>query len=293
MASRLNLKPTRRVNPGRAAKPRVITSLNLSPVRSQQSLALDGKTVTPRGTEEEVPLPQYLHWGQFQQWFRERWKVGEHIAAVGESGSGKTTLCRNLLMQRSFVVVLGTKTRDEELYPGFEALGFVKKEKWNPVEYKDTKERYVIFAPPLDIEDDVTEGELADAEEEQASKFRTALIQINKIGCWCVFGDEIATIAIDMGLKRTLNLLYREGRSKYITLVSATQRPREVPLNIFQQAKWFFIWNIADRDDRYRAAQYTGTLMPVVDYTTARLPRHQFVCVHKPTMQIVTSRVGG
>lgn len=220
--------------------------------------------------------------------------MGEHIAAVGETGSGKTTFCRNILMLRSFVVVLGTKSKDPDLYPALEALGFVVKQKWNPYEWEQTHERYVIFAPPLDVsDDDATEGQLAEAEAEQAGKFRTALIQVNKAGGWCVDADEIATITNDMGLKRTVNLLYREARSKSLTLIAATQRPREVPLNIFQQAKWFVLWQIADREDRYRAAQYTGPLMPVVDYTCAHLPRYQFVCIHKPTQQIVTSRVGG
>lgn len=278
------------MSPARAARP---SSLRLNPIRSSRSLALDNREITPRGAGESLRLPEYLHWNDFLKWFGERWKVGEHIAAVGETGSGKTTFCRNILLLRSFVVVLGTKSKDPDLYPALEALGFVVKKKWNPYEWEQTHERYVIFAPPLDVADDATEGQLAEAEAEQASKFRVALIQVNKAGGWCVDADEIATITNDMGLKRTVNLLYREARSKSLTLIAATQRPREVPLNIFQQAKWFVLWQIADRDDRYRAAQYTGPLMPAVDYTCAHLPRYQFVCIHKPTQQIVTSRVGG
>lgn len=219
--------------------------------------------------------------------------MGEHIAAVGETGSGKTTFCRNILQMRSFAVVLGTKSRDEDLYPALEALGFVRRDSWQPWEYEETHERYVIFAPPLDVPDDATEQDLLGAEQEQAGKFRTALIQVNKSGGWCVYADEIATITNDMGLKRTVNLLYREGRSKSLTIIASTQRPREVPLNVFQQAKWLILWAISDRDDRYRAAQYAGPLMPVVDYTCAQLPRFEFVCLHKPTGEIVRSRVGG
>lgn len=219
--------------------------------------------------------------------------MGEHLAGIGETGSGKTTFERNILQLRSFSVVLGTKSRDDDLYPALESLGFVKRDSWNPYEWEDTRERYVIFAPPLDIPDDATEKELADAEEEQAGRFRTALIQINKSGGWCVGCDEIATIAVDMGLRRTVNLVYREGRSKSVTMLGFTQRPREVPLNIFQQAQWFVIWKITDYDDRRRAAQYVGPLQPIVDYTIARLPRYEFLCIHKPTQQAVRSRVGG
>lgn len=268
-------------------------ALKLNPSRRQVSRELDSRTIKLRGSEDVLQVPPYLKWAQFQRWFGDRWKVGEHCALVGETGSGKTTFARNVLFMRRFAVVLGTKSRDDDLYPALESLGFVRREKWNPYEWKDTGERYVIFAPSLNIPDDATERELAEAEDEQAGKFRTALIQLNKAGGWCVDADEIATIAIDMGLRRTLNLVYREARSKALTVVAATQRPREVPLNIFQQSKWFVLWQIADRDDRYRAAQYTGRLQAVVDYTVARLPRFEFVCLHKPTGEIVRSRVGG
>lgn len=219
--------------------------------------------------------------------------MGEHVSCIGETGSGKTTLARNILRMRSFVVVLGTKKRDEDLYPALESLGFVRKENWNPFEWEDTHERYIIFAPSLDIDRNATERDIADAEEDQAQRFRRALIEVNESGGWCIYGDEIATVTNDLGLKRTVNLVYREGRSESITWIASTQRPREVPLMVFQQSKWMFIWQIADRDDRYRAAQYTGPLMPIVDYTVARLPRYEFVCVHKPTQEIVRSRVGG
>ena len=294
MPSKLNLTPSRSVRPSRALPRTPIgQSLNLSPVRRTRSLDLDDREIKQRGAEDFLPLPPYLHWPAFQKWFGERWKVGEHVAAVGETGSGKTTFCRNVLQMRSFAVVLGTKSKDEDLYPALEALGFVRTDTWNPWEYEETHERYVIFAPPLDVPDDATERDLLGAEEEQAGKFRTALIQVNKAGGWCVYSDEIATITNDMGLKRTVNLLYREARSKSLTLIASTQRPREVPLNIFQQAKWFILWQISDRDDRYRAAQYAGQLMPIVDYTCAQLPRFEFLCLHKPTGEIVRSRVGG
>lgn len=226
-------------------------------------------------------------------WFKPRWKVGEHIIAVGETGSGKTTLLRNILLLRSFVIVLGTKRSDPDLYPALEDLGFVRKDSWNPYEWEDTHERYVIFAPTLNVPRNASEREEADAEVEQAEKFRRALAQINESGGWCIDSDEIATIVNDMGIKRTINRLYREGRSEHISLVAGTQRPREIPLVIFQNSKWFFMWQIADQEDRRRASEYTGPMRAVVDYTAARMPRYEFLCLHKPTQEIVRSRVGG
>lgn len=240
-----------------------------------------------------MALPPYMPWAEFLQWFAHNWKVGEHVAGIGETGSGKTTFFRNVLQLRSWACVMGTKSRDEDLYPALEAKGFVKVEAWKPDDWEETRERYVIFAPPLEIPDDATDRELAEAEDEQAGKFRTAMIQLNKVGGWCVDFDEIATVAIDLGLKRPLNLMYREGRSKSLTIVAGTQRPREVPLNVFQQSKWLIIWQIADYDDRARASQFAGPLQAVVNHTIARLPRYEFVAIHKPSQSIVRSRVGG
>lgn len=254
-------------------------------------MALDGRQVKARGIDEPLELPGFMPWPAFYAWFAQRWQVGEHLAVVGETGSGKTTLVRSILQLRSFVVVLGTKSRDKDLYGPLESIGFERRNEWSPYDYEDTGERYVIFAPPLDIPDRATERELAQAEDAQAAEFRVVLVQINKSGGWCVDADEIATITNDMGLKRTVNLLYREGRSKNVSIVAGTQRPREVPLNVFQQAQWFFLWRISDKQDRDRAAEYTGALAPVVSATAAILPRHEFVCIHRPTGAIVRSKV--
>ena len=90
-----------------------IGPLRLSPIRSQDSVRLD-RTVTPKGGQ---PLPPFVRFDRFMaDW---RWKQGEHVTTIGPTGSGKTVLNRELLRRRDFVVVLGVKNRDKELYGPF------------------------------------------------------------------------------------------------------------------------------------------------------------------------------
>lgn len=245
----------------------------------------------PRGEDYRLPLPDFMPWPRFHPWFAEQWDAGDHVALVGMTKSGKTTLARQLLLDRDFSVVFGTKSRDESLYEPLEKLGFVRKSKWNPWEWEQTGERYVIFAPPLEISDDPAPGETKRALTEQADKFRAALVQIYKAGGWCCYFDELRYLSDDLGLARELNLLWLQGRSLGATMVAATQRPRSVPLNMFEQATWTFLWKIADREDRRAASEKTGVLAPVVFETAARLPRNEFVCVNKVDDLAVRSRV--
>lgn len=260
-------------------------------------MELDTLRVRPRGGRTPLPMPPEIPWPAFREWFAERWKVGQHVAIVGMTGSGKTTLARSILEIRDFVVVMGTKRRDSSLYKPLQARGFARLDTWDPWQWEDTAQRHVIFAPPLLISQD-GERSVDSAQEEQARDFRIALLETFEAGAWCVYADEIAYLTDPLGrsggglgLTGEVNLLYLQGRSEGVTMVSSTQRPRSVPLNVFMQADWFFLWRISDREDRQRAAEFTGPLQPVVFEAIARLPRYEFVCVHAPEDEIVRSKV--
>ena len=232
-----------------------------------------------------------MPWREFQSWFGREWKAGDHVAAVAMTGAGKTTLLRNLIGFRDFVVVFGTKARDDALYKPLENEGFTLVEKWTPWDWEETGQRKVIFAPPLNVSDRGESGEIDAAQAEQADAFRTALVQIYKAGGWCCYFDEIRYLTDDLSLAREINLLYLQGRSLGVTMVAATQRPRSVPLNVFAMATWFILWKISDRDDRRRAAEFAGELAPVAFETSARMPKREFLCVNAIEEVAVRSKV--
>ena len=265
--------------------------LALTKPRPVESTRLDGALVKPRGEPEPLPVPPYMQWKDFHPWFDREWKAGDHVSAVGMTKSGKTTLARNVIKARDFVVVLGTKPRDDSLYEPLEAEGFVRRENWTPWDWEDTGERYVIFAPPLELSQHPEPGEVTKALAKQADAFRTALVQIFQAGGWCIYADEVRYLTDDLKLEPIMNLLWLQGRSNGITIFASTQRPRSVPLNTFEQATWSFLWRISDREDRRRASEMTGALAPIVFETAGKLPRNEFLLVDKVDDRIVRSRV--
>lgn len=95
-----------------------LPTIRLAPIRSRGSVELDQR-ITPKSG---LDLPPFERWDVFLSKFK--WEQGEHVTTIGPTGSGKTVLNRALLMQWRFVVVLGVKNRDKELYGPFERLGY-------------------------------------------------------------------------------------------------------------------------------------------------------------------------
>jgi len=235
--------------------------------RSPGSTELDQARVKPRG-EPIQPVPPYEEWPQAMRYLQQHWDVGQHVALVARTRSGKTTAARRMLTLRDWVVVFGTKARDEDLYDALQAQGYIVKEEWTPDDLSDNR---VILKPPLG------DGEDADFARQRAV-FRKALIGLFSTGGWCLYLDEVRYIAVDLNLRLELDRLYLQGGALGVTLVAATQRPRSVPLNVFEQASYFCLWRVSDREDRDRAAMMLGPLRGVametvaVSYTHLTLP---------------------
>jgi len=216
-------------------------------------------------------MPPFVPWSRFLPWFGARWEQGDHIAAVGMTKSGKTVAMTRLLRYRDYVSVIGTKPRDRELYPPLERQGYWLTEEWNPVDLEHPR---VILAPMLDVE-----GGSGPAFDRQADIFDSALLTVYRVGAWCLYFDELRYLSQQLGLTDTLDLLWLQGRSLDVSIVAATQRPRSVPLNMFEMARHFFLWRIGDREDRRRASEFLGDMQAVADFATARLARHEFLYV--------------
>jgi len=261
--------------------------LSFSKVRSPESVALDRETVRPYGQRgQEFPVPDYEYWPAMMNYLRREWVVGPpawdntNMAIVGTSGSGKTTLARTVLQLRDFVCIFGTKRSDPSLYGPLEAEGYVVVDEWNPEELRQPK---VIFRPPVGIDS----GSL----NHQREAFRRALLQVFNTGGWTLYLDEVRYLTENLKLGVELNTLWLQGRSEGITIVASTQRPVSVPLNMFEQARHFFLARISGRDDRKTASDFTGPSSPVVYEAAAMLPKYEFLYVDKETDHVVRTRV--
>ena len=201
------------------------------------------------------------------------------MALIARTRSGKTTFAREVLGIRDYVVVFGTKPRDVELYGGFEARGYVIKDKWSPDETRDNR---VIFRPG---------GGLMDTGEQKRA-FTQALSELYEVGGWCVYIDEVLVLARDLGMTRILDRMWTQAASNDVTIVAGTQRPRGVPLNMLEQSEWFALWHIPDLEDRERAAEVLGSLRGTAMEAMVRLPRYELLLANPIEGEAWRTKVG-
>jgi hypothetical protein len=251
----------------------------LQPIRTPTSEQLDNQEIRRRGGDV-ITIPAAQSWTPVYRMLERNWKVGQHMALCARSGSGKTTAARALLDIRDWVVVFGTKPRDQDLYPEFERKGYIVKEKWEPTDLDDPR---VIFRP--------AGGGLTDTEP-QRKAFTRALEEIYEVGGWTVYIDEMLVLSRDLGMERVINRMYTQARSNGVTMVAGTQRPRGAPLNMFEQSEWFCLWRIADMEDRARASEYLGPNRWMAYEATAMLPRYEFLVVNTATDYATRTKVG-
>lgn len=239
-------------------------------------------------TTIEVPS---LEWDEFTHEFR--WVQGEHVTGIGPTGSGKTILFRELLRNartgnnslgrptHPWQVVTATKRRDEIL-DTFLPDGFVKVPKWEVHDASVFPK--VLLTPPLPSAKD---------KDRQAEPIREAMTEIYHQGGWLALLDELKHLADYLNLKAEIELLLHQGRSAGITVVSAVQRPRHVPLMAYDQATHLFMWESRDSDIRKRLGEIGGKTDPkLIEYALSRLKsKHHFLYIHLPTGLIIESKV--
>jgi hypothetical protein len=248
--------------------------MRLSPIRSEGSVELDGEAIAG------VPVPPYVRWDRFRAALRLR--QGEHITIVGVTGSGKTILARELLGFRSYVVVMGTKRRDPELYAPFEERGYEVTDKFDPEPSED--ESRIIFRPRMGTPDEKGRARQRDA-------FQGMLFEAYEAGGWTIYADELVRITSTLKLATTMEEFWTGGRTEKLTVVGATQFPVYVPLAAFDQATHLFLFNNSDRNRVNRMAEFTGRNIVMARHLIPRLPEHEFLYVNTRTGYAARSKV--
>ena len=243
--------------------------LRLAPARSTESLKLDERSTVP-----------YVKWDEFRR--RVKFRQGEHITVVGTTGSGKTVLIRELVENRNYCAVLGTKNEDRELYGPFEDKGFTITGRFDPS--KETDEKKIIFRPRLSAPD-------AAGRRKQSEAFRSMLNEVWQYGGWTVVADELFYVCQTLGLADVFETLWSTGRSLNVTIVGATQLPVKVPLMAFDQATHLFLFRNTDRRRINRMAEFAGADERLMRGLIPELPKHEFCYVDTRTGTILRSKV--
>lgn len=191
----------------------------------------------PYARDRNAANVEVLRWPDLMARFR--WEQGEHITLVGPTGQGKTTLVKSLLPRRRFVAVVATKKSDDSLDKlRREANGGYKQiERWPPTARDGER---ILFWPKVASYRD---------RPRQAAEVRYMLETIYETGGWTVVLDECRYVAKTLGCEDVLEMLWLQGRSEGVSIVSATQRPRHIPLEAFSQATHLFLWRNRDTYD--------------------------------------------
>lgn len=249
----------------------------LAPVRSQESVRLDQER-----TKSGMLIPPFVRFDRFMaDW---KWAQGEHITTIGPTGSGKTVLNRQLLLQRDFVVVLGIKNRDPELYGAFQKEGFELTRKFDSEPDDDQDRVRILFVPRT--EKHGTEGRAA-----KAKAFRQALNDIYDTGGWTVYADDIQYMADQLKLNPEFEELWMLGRSEGVSVVASSQEPVNIPVMAYGMATHLFLFKNPDLYRAKRMAELTGINREITEQTILKLPEHEFLYINKKTGQMVRSKV--
>ena len=227
----------------------------------------------PRPSTTALDAPPVEPWSTFDARFSRSWKQGQHCLFVGPAGSGKTVAARTFAAERKFVVVLGTKMRDEEM-DAYLAEGYTRIEEWPPPR-KATKPMTdgsirVVLWPKIKTRADL---------RRHRPVFAKCLDSVLVDGGWTVVADEGLWLSdkAGLGLGDHLSAIAYTGRSSGVTLMMVVQRPSGVPRNTWSNVSHAFLWHHGVTGDTRELASL-GTAPPkAVAAAVQSLQGHDFL----------------
>lgn len=212
-------------------------------------MSIDGQQVGTESRQVVVGVP----WDVFLDYFRDTWRVGQHMALIGPTDSGKTTFAVPVLKLRRYVLALDPKGGDSRLA----LAGFRPIHEW---------------PPPAEVLQGIAEGHdahllvtLPIRTRADRKRLRTlcqeSLEGAFDMGGWTCYFDEyqVTSDARMMGLGiHSEEMLVSARDPKRMTIVTSYQAPAWVPKASTRQAQWFGLWKTNDEDVLKAMAEKMG-----------------------------------
>lgn len=225
--------------------------------------------------------------------FLDRWRYldGEHVTVLGPSQSGKTTLGFQLLEKVTHpgrqAFVLCMKPRDRVVEAWGKQLGLVRARGWPPMTswwrrlIRAESNGYLVW-PEHTYDFEIDDLRLYHA-------FRAAMIHAYKSKRPnIVVADEAGGIAKELNLERALKTLLMRGSSNDTGCWEFSQRPVDMPVHGYSQAKHLFMHRDMDKRNRERLREIAGQNDPKeIELITTHTPRHHFLYTHQDGGKVV------
>jgi len=208
------------------------------------------------------------------------WRQGEHVALVGPTGQGKTTLALEILKRRKYVVYIATKAKDDTLN-GLVRKGWTLLRRWPP---KNDSINRVILWPQYKSRAD---------KERQRAVIQNALDRIFAVGGWCVVADDTQYLTKHLHLGEDLNGYWLQARALGISVMGATQRPRNVPVEMWANSDHVYIWGTRQPDDLKALGGLAGVDAASIRRIVAQLPKYHvlYIPVRQPDAALHITKV--
>lgn len=216
--------------------------------------------------------PQLPHptWAEFENIFFPIWEQGEHVFISSQTGGGKTELLLKLMRRRDYGVIFCTKPRDP-IFKTPEAREYKRVKSWDDIA-RDKFSHKFMLAPQTFPTPDQTRAV-------QTAEFRYAIESAYHSGHWAIGGDETAWMSESLGLSRELADIHHMGRALGITAITATQRPKRLPVIIPQSASYAFVGKTMRADDMKTLSELGGDTRATARAIDTLTGRHDFLFI--------------
>jgi len=165
---------------------------------------------------------------------------------VGDTGSGKSYLESTLIRARDYVLVLKTKTDDDDKrkFAGFHKITTLRGLGWKWHKY---------LLQPKNRPKGVARPEL-----------QRALDLVYNEGGWTICADELFYLT-ELGLGDEINGLFTQGRSEYCTVVGCAQRQQWVSRFFLSQCTHCFFFRCEGRDAKELGLATSPRILPLFE----------------------------
>jgi len=207
-----------------------------------------------------------------------RWRQGQHLSIIGPTTAGKTYLGLHLLPIHRYTVLLENKMADDTITDYARENDYEIVRQWPPSNWRDRAVVWPRYKQPGD-------------EYKQRKVFVETIGHIFSERGWTVFIDEVAYFTHTLRMEPYLKALWEQGRSIKISFMAATQRPKAVPLHMYDQPTHLFFFRYGDENDLKRIGGIGFLNRKAIQDCVARLGEHEFLYIHAPSGYLATSKV--